>query len=41
MVIMNLSESLALLKNKLDSIDVITEAKGQLDHPEDLIFLDG
>jgi hypothetical protein len=41
MVIMNLSESLSLLKSKLDSIDVITEAKGHLDHPEDLIFLDG
>ena len=41
MVIMNLSESLASLKQKLDSIDVITEAKGHLDHPEDLIFLDG
>ncbi len=38
---MNLSESLALLQKKLDSIDVITEAKGHLDHPEDLIFLDG
>jgi hypothetical protein len=38
---MNLSESLLLLKNKLDNIDVITEAKGHLDHPEDLIFLDG
>ena len=39
---MNLSESLALLRNKVDSINhVITEDKGHLDHPEDLIFLRG
>jgi hypothetical protein len=38
---MNLSESLAQLKGILDQIDapVITEAKGHLDHPEDLVFL--
>ena len=39
---MNLSESLAYLRNKVDSItNVITEDKGHLDHPEDLIFLRG
>jgi hypothetical protein len=37
---MNLSESLAILKSKIDKLSV-TEAKGHLDHPEDLIFLDG
>ena len=37
---MNLSESLAILKFKIDQLS-ITEAKGHLDHPEDLIFLDG
>ena len=39
---MNLSESLALLKSRLDNIDkpLVVEAKGHLDHPEDLIFLD-
>jgi hypothetical protein len=39
---MNLAESLSLLKNKLESIDQVTlvEAKGHLDHPEDLVFLD-
>lgn len=38
---MNLSESLAKLKSQLDNIDlvVIKEAKGHLDHPEDLVFL--
>lgn len=38
---MNLSESLSALANKLDQISVITEAKGHLDHPEDLVFLGG
>jgi hypothetical protein len=39
---MNLSETLALLRNKVDSItNIISEDKGHLDHPEDLIFLDG
>lgn len=39
---MNLSESLALLRDKVDNIfNVITEDKGHLDHPEDLIFLRG
>ena len=37
---MSLSESLAILKYKIDKLS-ITEAKGHLDHPEDLIFLDG
>ena len=37
---MNLSESLSILKSKIDRLS-ITEAKGHLDHPEDLIFLDG
>lgn len=37
--IMNLSESLALLATKIDSLSLITEAKGHLDHPEDLVFL--
>jgi hypothetical protein len=37
---MSLSESLAVLKSKIDKLS-ITEAKGHLDHPEDLIFLDG
>lgn len=37
---MSLSEFLAILKSKIDKLSV-TEAKGHLDHPEDLIFLDG
>lgn len=40
---MNLSESIAQLRNRLEIIDqppVILEAKGHLDHPEDLVFLD-
>lgn len=37
---MNLSESLAALTAKLNSISVLNEAKGHLDHPEDLVFLD-
>ena len=37
---MSLSESLSILKSKIDKLS-ITEAKGHLDHPEDLIFLDG
>jgi hypothetical protein len=38
---MNLSESLASLRNKLESLAVpsLTEDKGHLDHPEDLVFL--
>ena len=39
---MDLTETLAYLRNKVDSINnVITEDKGHLDHPEDLIFLRG
>jgi hypothetical protein len=39
---MSLSESLSLLRNKVDNItNVVTEDKGHLDHPEDLIFLRG
>ena len=36
---MNLTESLSSLVKKLDTIN-LTEAKGHLDHPEDLVFLD-
>jgi len=38
---MNLAESLASLRNKLETIDVLplNEDKGHLDHPEDLVFL--
>ena len=38
---MNLSESLSLLADKIDQLSVVTEAKGHLDHPEDLVFLGG
>lgn len=39
---MNLTETLAYLRNKVDAIStVITEDKGHLDHPEDLVFLGG
>lgn len=38
---MNLAESLAVLRDKVNKISAITEAKGHLDHPEDLIFLGG
>ena len=39
---MNLAETLAALSNKLTAIEnSITEDKGHLDHPEDLIFLGG
>jgi hypothetical protein len=37
---MNLSESLADLTAKIDNLSVLKEAKGHLDHPEDLVFLD-
>jgi hypothetical protein len=38
---MNLAESLASLRNKLETINVppLNEDKGHLDHPEDLVFL--
>lgn len=38
---MILSESLSILANKIDQLSMITEAKGHLDHPEDLVFLGG
>ena len=38
---MNLSESLSLLASKIDALSIVTEAKGHLDHPEDLVFLGG
>ena len=43
---MSLTESLSSLVQKLKSFDeptneIVVEAKGHLDHPEDLIFLDG
>jgi Family of unknown function (DUF6267) len=37
----NLSESLRELSKKINDINTITEAKGHLDHPEDLVFLGG
>lgn len=38
---MNLTESLSTLREKLNLIDQpLTEAKGHLDHPEDLVFLE-
>lgn len=37
---MNLSESLRLLKDKIDQLELV-EDKGHLDHPEDKIFLGG
>lgn len=38
---MNLAESLQVLANKIDTLSFLNEAKGHLDHPEDLIFLGG
>jgi len=38
---MNLTESLSFLKKKLETLNVVTEARGHLDHPEDLVFLEG
>jgi len=39
---MNLAESLSILTNKIDQIsNVVFEAKGHMDHPEDLVLLDG
>jgi Family of unknown function (DUF6267) len=37
----NLAESLAILRDKVDKISALKEDKGHLDHPEDLIFLGG
>lgn len=38
---MKLAESLAVLRDKVNQISSLKEDKGHLDHPEDLIFLDG
>lgn len=38
---MNLTESLSLLATKIDSLSQLDEDKGHLDHPEDLVFLQG
>ena len=39
---MNLNESLRILANKLADVEsTLNEAKGHLDHPEDLVFLSG
>jgi hypothetical protein len=38
---MNLSESLSLLADKITKLSIVNEAKGHLDHPEDLVFLGG
>ena len=38
---MTLAESLALLVDKIESLSQLDEDKGHLDHPEDLIFLQG
>ena len=38
---MKLAESLAILRDKVNQISSLKEDKGHLDHPEDLIFLDG
>jgi Family of unknown function (DUF6267) len=38
---MNLAESLSLLTTKIDQMSILSEDKGHLDHPEDLIFLGG
>jgi len=38
---MNLAESLSLLADKIHALSIVTEAKGHLDHPEDLVFLGG
>ena len=38
--VVNLSESLRTLKDKIDKLELV-EDKGHLDHPEDLIFLRG
>jgi hypothetical protein len=36
---MNLAESLSVLSSKLQSLEIVKEDKGHLDHPEDLVFL--
>ena len=37
---MSLTDSLSILKSKIEELSLF-EAKGHLDHPEDLVFLDG
>jgi hypothetical protein len=37
---MSLSESLAILKSKIEKLSIL-EGKGHLDHPEDMVFLGG
>jgi hypothetical protein len=36
---MNLVESLQILADKIDTLSSLQEAKGHLDHPEDMVFL--
>jgi hypothetical protein len=36
---MNLAESLSVLARKISALEIVTEDKGHLDHPEDLVFL--
>jgi hypothetical protein len=36
---MNLAESLSALARKISALEIVTEDKGHLDHPEDLVFL--
>lgn len=36
---MNLAESLSILARKISALEIVTEDKGHLDHPEDLVFL--
>ena len=36
---MNLAESLSALVRKISALEIVTEDKGHLDHPEDLVFL--
>jgi hypothetical protein len=36
---MNLAESLSALASKLQTLEIVKEDKGHLDHPEDLVFL--
>lgn len=38
---MNLVESFSILTKKLKELSVLTEAKGHMDHPEDLVLLQG
>ena len=38
---MSLTESLSLLKSKVEELSILEEGKGHLDHPEDMVFLGG